>query len=393
MKRRPLTLTPLREARANGCVDAGARFSSGRWMIAACLLFVVAACEPAASTGPAATATAWPEADALFHQDPRWLGADAAYSVQVSADETLWLFGDTFIATSDAHVRSQSKMVHNTVALQHGLDPSTATISFAWRDGAGGPGSFFADDGDGQHFYWPLAGTRARDNIVVFLSRVRATPGEGLGFQADGWRLAVLTAPTGDDPRAWNLQYLVAGSPPPGLVLAPGLVRDHDAPDKLVALAITEPGDHAGFLASLPEADLGGAAPTLDGLTWWDGKRYEPGGTPARVMADAGPECSLHYDERLHEYVHVRSDGFGATTIVLSVADRPEGLWSTPRVVYRPPESARPDAFVYAAKGHPELLGADLVVTYATNTFADFATLVSDTSLYYPRFVRLTYDK
>lgn len=37
--------------------------------------------------GPSMSARAWPEADALFHRDARWLGGDAAYSV---ADETLY---------------------------------------------------------------------------------------------------------------------------------------------------------------------------------------------------------------------------------------------------------------------------------------------------------------
>ena len=47
-------------------------------------------------------------------------------------------------------------------------------------------------------------------------------------------------------------------------------------------------------------------------------------------------------------------------------------------------------AFVYAGKAHPELTGAPLVATYASNAF-DFATVVADMSLYYPRFVRLSF--
>jgi hypothetical protein len=44
---------------------------------------------------------------------------------------------------------------------------------------------------------------------------------------------------------------------------------------------------------------------------------------------------------------------------------------------------------IYAAKAHPELTGADLVITYATNTF-EFAEQLTDSLPYYPRFVRLT---
>jgi hypothetical protein len=60
--------------------------------------------------------------------------------------------------------------------------------------------------------------------------------------------------------------------------------------------------------------------------------------------------------------------------------------------VYTPPESQRPDTLVYAGKSHPELTGTGngnvIVATYASNS-TSVASLVADTSLYYPRFVRL----
>jgi hypothetical protein len=93
-------------------------------------------------------ARAWPEADVLFHRDARWLGADAAYSVALGDARTLWLFGDTFVATSERNVRSESTMVRNTVAVQRGLDPVTASIEFTWGEAVGGgPGSYVPDAG------------------------------------------------------------------------------------------------------------------------------------------------------------------------------------------------------------------------------------------------------
>ena len=40
---------------------------------------------------------------------PRWLGGDGAYSIDLGGDRTLWLFGDSFIATSDAHLGTLSR--------------------------------------------------------------------------------------------------------------------------------------------------------------------------------------------------------------------------------------------------------------------------------------------
>jgi len=110
----------------------------------ALLALVLAACASSPAP-PRATGAPWASADALFHQEPRWLGADAAYSIDLGGDRSLWLFGDTFVATSTAFVRPASKMVHNTVAVQTGRDPLTAKIAFRWRTGEdGAPASFFA---------------------------------------------------------------------------------------------------------------------------------------------------------------------------------------------------------------------------------------------------------
>src|SRR5215510_14128408 len=97
----------------------------------------------------------WNEADALFHQEPRWLGGDAAYTIDLGDGRTLWLFGDSFIATTPAHVRSEATMVRNSVAVMSGRDPASATMEFAWRDGSP-PSSFFSEDGD--HWSWPSGG-------------------------------------------------------------------------------------------------------------------------------------------------------------------------------------------------------------------------------------------
>jgi hypothetical protein len=346
------------------------------------------ACTPAAQSppAPAITATQWPEADALFHKDPRWLGADSAYSISLDSQRTLWLFGDTFVATSPANVRTESHMVHSTIAVQTGMDPTTASIAFAWSGGGTTPGSFFAEDGD--RYFWPEEGIRIDGTLVIFLARIRATPGQGLGFAPDGCRALVIANPD-DDPKAWRTTAVdLTGTPgmPSGIDLSTAVVRQGD---DVYMLAVAESNDHAGYLAKARATDL--AAGNFSAIAWWNGSAYVVGAAPAKVMDNAGPENSLHFDATRKKWIHVRTDGFGATTIVVSFADRIEGPWSAPRTIFRPPEDDRSDAFVYAAKGHPELtaVDADLVVTYATNTMADFNTLVHDSLIYYPRFVKV----
>jgi len=369
-------------------------WSRGRIPIAAGLLAAgCAAPEPAPDAGPLRVhAEAWPEADRLFHQDPRWLGADAAFSIPLDEERVLWLFGDTFVATSPALRRAEAGFARNTVGLQTGRDPRTATMRFSWREVDGEPRSFFPDEG--ERWFWPQHGIRLGRGLLVFLTRVRDTPGEGLGFKADGWRVAVIADASGA-PETWE-PVLLAPEAPAGWVVGAALCT---LGPHVVALAFREPGDHSGALVRWPRAALCDAAgrprasaAAFAGAEWWMGDGWRtlaPGAEPAIVLADAGPESSLHHDAASGRWLHVRSVGFGATTIGVSWAPRIEGPWSGPLEVFRPPESDRPDAFVYAAKAHPELRCDGLAVTYAANTLADFTVLLGDERLYWPRFVRL----
>lgn len=361
-------------------------------MLTLMMVLAIGWSSPHAAAGNS-TGRAFAEANRMFQQDPRWLGADAALSVPLSKGRILWLFGDSFVATSDARVRSESRMLRNTVAIQTGTDPRTASMTFHWRrDIDGSPASFFAERG--KQWYWPGHGIRLDEGpLVVFLYAIAATPGQGLGYASVGYALAVIDNPDGA-PETWNVRVVDAARDGFDAVPATAVIRDGAY---LVAVAIRQQGAHAGALVRYPVTSL------LDGdatrAEWWTG---DAGGwvagaslgerTPVFVLDDAGSECSLHWDERSGSFVHVASYGFGASVIGLRTAQTLTGPWSPPRIVYRPPESDGPDPFVYAARAHPKLIGpkaTDLVVTYATNSleFDDLLTLEGARSLYWPRFV------
>ena len=359
------------------------------------LLFLVGltplACSPGA---PNATGSSWPEADALFHADPRWLGADGAYSIDLGHDRSLWLFGDTFVATSDAHTRNESEMVRNTIGIQTGRDPTTAAMAFHWRtDPDGSPASFFPEDG--ELWYWPNHGVRIGEDgpLVLFLSVLKPTPEEGLGFGSAGWR-AVLVDNPDEDPQSWTPRPLEVPETPFDAVVGCGVVRQDGF---VVALATRFEGSHGGHLFRIREEDVAAGAAEPE---WFAGSRGwvaqgSLDGDPHEVMSDAGPECSLHFDATIGRWVHVASRGFGATTIGVRVAERIEGPYSGAADAFTPPESKADDPFVYAAKAHPQLDtgGEGLAVTYATNSF-EFGDLFTaeGAALYWPRFVRVQID-
>jgi hypothetical protein len=363
------------------------------------LTLVVVSCLSIGWVQSTPTGRAFPEAERLFHQDPRWLGGDGALSIRLSENRILWLFGDSFIATSHAHVRTESKLVRNTVAIQTGRDPRTASITFGWgQEEDGSPASFFP--GRGERFYWPGHGIRlGKGPLVIFLYEIIATPGAGLGFAPEGYAIAVIKNP--DQPfKSWRLQIIGAKANTFDAVPATAVLQENGY---VVALAIRQHGTHAGFLVRYPAASL--ARGDVLQAEWWGGdtRGWVPASMlgkdgPAMVLDDAGSECSLHWDTRTGSFIHVASYGFGATPIGMRTASALTGPWSTRVIVYRPPESNGPRPFVYAAKAHPELIGpepADLVLTYATNSFAfaDLLTKQGEQTLYWPRFVAVRIGK
>src|SRR5262249_26346856 len=121
--------------------------------------------------------------------------------IDLGDDRILWLFGDSFIATSANDVRTEATMVRNSVAVMSGNDLATATMDFAWTDAAT-PDSFFPQAGD--HWFWPSDGVRATAGpLVVFLSEQMPTPNQGLGFASAGFR-AVRIADPSVPPAQWT---------------------------------------------------------------------------------------------------------------------------------------------------------------------------------------------
>jgi len=358
---------------------------------------VLLACAGVASCGgsetPARAVEPWPEADALFHQDPRWLGSDGGISIDLGRDRVAWLFPDTFVAISPNNTREESCLVRNTVGLMTGSDPETAEITFHWGTAPDGrPESFFPKARDicfaeDDSWFWPGDGERLGEDgpLLIFLMRLRPT-NEGLGFAGDGFEAVLVTNPDAD-PGEWHVEPARVRPNPWGIELGEaGVFVDGNW---LYAFGGSESFDV--HLARWPIEDA--AAGDLRSPKWWAGTArgfVEQGALRARpppLFGEALPESV--YRTESGRYVALQTVGFGGAALGVRTAPGPTGRWSPLTAVWSPPESARQGIFVYGFKAHPELDAGDAVaVTYATNA-ESFADVVRDESLGYPRFVQL----
>jgi Domain of unknown function (DUF4185) len=336
-------------------------------------------------------AEAWPEADQLFRGDPFWVGADGAYSIDLGLERTLWLFGDTYIdVTGEGSRRSPGvKMIGNSIGLQQGRDPSNAAIEFAWWRGVdGNPSAFFPDVADER--YWPGNGIRIGSSVIVFLMRVRRVS-TGLGFEVTDWDAVLITNPD-DAPPNWQIRPLATGQDERGIIVgSAGILLEGEW---LYVYGSKEPGAKSMYLArfSVERARVG----DLQGLEWWTRENGfvvdSPTVEPSVVMTEGQSEWTVHRDVRSGRLLQFQTVGFGGADVGMRDALVPEGPWFRPQVIYRPEERERVGVLLYQGKAHPQLAGADVVLTYCSNHL-DFATAVNDESLYFPRFIRLSREE
>jgi hypothetical protein len=337
---------------------------------------------------PCFEAAAWREADRLFRSDPYWRGSDVASSVELMGGRTLWLFADTWIDASGRGTREGARMISNSLGIQDGLDPMTARMSFYWgRTPEGLPDAFFPDR-DGEAL-WFGSGARVDDRLVLFFSRTVRDTGVGLGFEHVGWT-AVLVENPDDSPSGWRMRFLPTPSNPLGVLL--GFTASFRLGDHVYALGVQNPvKTHPIFAARWPADQV--RRGDLSDPEWWAGGMvgWVPDSSSTQrwpLFENAQTELTVHYDRATGKFLTFHTQGFGQADLVGRAAPTLTGPWSRAQMVYRPPEYYRPNIMIYAAKAHPHLVGADLVLTYATNSlrFGDHA----DQLIYFPRFVRLS---
>lgn len=356
------------------------RFSSGLFAVFIALRMTALA-QPAAPP-LSFRVERFPEADALFRQDPVWRGADGAASVDLGGGRTLWLFSDSFICTDSTGSRAHSTLIRNSLAIQRGYAIDSAKVTFYYDGTPRQPASFFREHR--RFWYWTGHGIRVRDRLLVFLMKIRGVK-TGLGFEAFDWQAVLIDNPD-EEPGRWRPRYLKSPVTWGALAGSSAVLSDDNY---LYAFGVQEPATHEVYLLRWPLEDA--YRGRLTSPEWWLGdhwaarKRPEPA-PPALFIGQT--EFSVHYDTRLRKYIQVQSYGFGDAEIGLRTADRLEGPWSEPRMIYHPPEARLPDRLMYTVNTHPEWKTNGLVITYNINSFR-WEELVANEAIYFPFFVRL----
>ena len=328
-----------------------------------------------------------------------WLGADAAYSIPLSDERELWLFGDTFVSADPMQMqtRAGATMVTNSIAISS-CRGGKWTIKYHWRPSAEGhkPRPFF-DSGKDAFYYWPLDGFVYGKTLYVALLRVTKTGERGqFPFKQLGVDLAAISNADAE-PRNWHISYFDLSEselafPGVSIVVRPPYVWMFgpmlDARHKRQAVILTR--------LSLDRLDR--PAESLEYLTASGKWRAAPIRTDAKKLVARGQaDFSVRYHPEIGKWVLVQQQsGLHSRQIGIRTSARLEGPWSAFRSLMDEPEkrSHRRGILCYAAKEHPSFESASgaLVVTYVC-AMRDFGKVIADMSGYRPIVTQLTMTK
>lgn len=333
-----------------------------------------------------------PEMDALFQQTNGWIGGDGAYSVALTPERTLWLFSDTWVGeVRDGH-RTNATIVNNTLALQDGRGAEAKLRFIVRRDAEGKPVAFLTPE-DKRGWFWLQAGACIDQQLYLFLAQIEKTDASGVfGFRQIGESLGIVTNPLAP-PLEWRIEQRKL----PCAEFTAGRRRTFGAATLVDGGYLYVYGTDDDIRSGELERYLTAARVPTNRVADFSAWRYYAGGQwsadyreASQLASSMATECSVSFLPKLGDYVLVYTDQGLSPKIQVRTSRTPWGEWSEPMTIYRCPEMSEDERiFCYAAKAHPSL-GADdaLMVSYVANAY-DFGQVITDASLYWPRFVRV----
>ena len=334
----------------------------------------------------------------LFSQKTNWIGADGDYSVAINDNVTLWLYGDTFIGDIQDGKRINSIIVNNSIALQYGKDPKTATVKFFYGKTKDGKPDAFIKPANGKGWFWPYHGVMIKKGLYLFLMQIERTDEESVfGFKYTGSSIGYVSN-ISESPALWKIKQFTIpwcyGSSTGSLLFGSALLHDKNF---IYIYGVSEEGKEASrqkymILARVPEESIS----DFGKWRFFTQKGWEQDFRKAlRLLSGIANEYSVSYQPLLQEYILVYTENGMSKNIVARLSKNPYGPWSKPVTLYQCPEvNWGKNILCYAAKAHPALseTSSSLIITYITNAM-DLNLLYKDARLYFPRFLKVLFKR
>jgi hypothetical protein len=329
-----------------------------------------------------------PKAQCLpdFPDKDNWYGGDGAYSIALDKERTLWVFGDTFVASEQGRKDriGMDVVMGTTMAISTCGENGQFQIKYFLKEKNG---KFLSSFGENE-WLWPQDPFIVNQVLYVPLLVVKAMLdlSEPLNFKIVRHKFARIKNYTLPDPNQWIVDYIdLKEAIPPGIeafattsVLFQNYVYFYP-----LYTTVKKTGKTSGnILVRVPFDKFDNPANFMEYLN--KSGKWEKGLAPTRAMIvlPAGvSELSVRYHADENKWIAVyMSSIITGNQLLYQSADKLEGPWSKPVVLIATipevdPKSPRYDKnnFCYAGKEHIGFAHqGNLVVTYVCNSAENF---------------------
>ncbi|MCL2043038.1 MAG: discoidin domain-containing protein [Treponema sp.] len=360
-----------------------------------------------------------PDWTALFSNYNGWIGADGIYSTKLDANNTIFIFSDTWTGTVNpvTALRTERTMINNTRGILSGNVPlaTKMTFSAASRNDTSNvitpvnqPGRWYwlgdvvvignklyiytvtvASGGGGGAFNFSQVGV----DLVRF-DIVNGTVNQSslTRFRDENRRLADSSAGTSDPNPRWYLGAALfentaehGALKPDGYIYVYGYLDGHGAGDRRLITARVKPEDIEDFTKY---------EYLWNNDTWRVGEPWGASLTNPKSLGVGSTEFSIHEVKsgpNTGKFMSIMMPYFQDMRIMAAYADTPAGVFSAMEPVFfatDPPITLPNDGtmYVYNGKAHPAIsTNNELIISYNTNCMGG---LEGQGDIYRPRFIR-----
>lgn len=340
-----------------------------------------------------------------FPYKDNWYGADAAYSIKLDNERTLWLFGDTFAAPEEG-LKDRVGMdvvLGTTLAISTCAEEDKFSIKYFIKKKNGKFASFFGE----KEWLWPQDPFLIDNALYIPLLVIEALPKKyaPFNFSVAGHKIALIEDFADADPRKWHVDYLdITKNIPPAITAWATTTVVYDGYLYFYPLFKSQ-DTAANILARLKINDL-------KNRNWEIEYLHQAGKWDKNIDAR---RIQVMFAEALSELsVRPRCDNIGWMSVYLSTNDggkrllrreapRPEGPWSEEKtLIEKIPEMDEQNplydknTFCYAGKEHVQYSSPRrIVATYVCNSAEDAEKQESfirkNLFLYRPVVVNISY--
>lgn len=306
-----------------------------------------------------------------------WVAGDATYSIHLPDNRTLWLFGDTFIGTTDSigGIEPGSTMIRNSAIIMDG-DSIRSLYNGTFKK----PTDFIATDNPEETWYWPEHGVVENNKLKIFVAKFTSDPDApaGWNFKHIGQDVAYFSYPALEFIKITELPFYEKNK----VMYGPRIIQEQEytyiygrKEENLTGIKLPYP-----HVARLKNGENNNWE-FFNGTNWSD----NPESTRAMITFAVSQQFGVF--KHLNKYVLITQEIWLGAKIYSFTADSPQGPWKNKTLLYETP-IIFDNSFTYNAYPHPQFIEKnELLLSYNTN--GDFWDIFSNTEIYRPIFIRI----